>query len=648
MAYDLIGNTIQKVELNVTNSSYGVTTKVFAVKQKDVNSRIIHAKLKDANGYIDCTGCTVQLNATLPDMSKVCSYGKFEDGEIKVRIARSMLEEAGSVSCDISVIGECQILDVDIGMSTGLSDVKVDAELFEKAVTFSGEYKFEYLQRESDNEMVWHCNGVEYETLDSFGITYYGTQNEYDTIVVRYDNVSLLTTETFFLAVLETNYDQRADLGENDLDFTEYIKSHMKEFCQNMFLRYDTDEMNLLPSQQQNVRTNIDVYSTGEVDDVQEELQGNINETKKELQSKINEEVYALEDKINAVSGQLNKYAKSFVFDNYEQFVNWLTGMYVRADGRKASELIVGTDILFKDTTYPAMWCNSTTKEIYSISNFTPYRSDEILQSISVNGTKKEIKNKNVDIEVPSKTSELENDRFVEFSTSTQGLNDLQKYNARSNIGALAVLTENSAANDFSTKTRILPKTNDILEQNSLDIEFEKNVGEEVAVSALVKIKENGLDFQDKITGNFKRPTINNTEEMAFLSDLGEYYSKSDVYNKQEVDAKIVNVYNYKGSVETYDHLPVEAVVGDVYDVKSQYLDFPPGTNYAWNGSSWDALGGSFNTEGLLKYNQTQTLTDENKLTARNNIDAVSKKELEDAVAQVDGNIPHIKLIILG
>jgi len=50
----------------------------------------------------------------------------------------------------------------------------------------------------------------------------------------------------------------------------------------------------------------------------------------------------------------------------------------------------------------------------------------------------------------------------------------------------------------------------------------------------------------------------------------------------------------------------------------------------------------------LLKYNQTQTLTDENKLTARNNIDAVSKKELEDAVAQVDSNIPHIKLIILG
>ena len=34
MAYDLIGNTIQKVELNVTNSSYGVTTKVFAVKLK--------------------------------------------------------------------------------------------------------------------------------------------------------------------------------------------------------------------------------------------------------------------------------------------------------------------------------------------------------------------------------------------------------------------------------------------------------------------------------------------------------------------------------------------------------------------------------------------------------------------------------------
>ena len=50
----------------------------------------------------------------------------------------------------------------------------------------------------------------------------------------------------------------------------------------------------------------------------------------------------------------------------------------------------------------------------------------------------------------------------------------------------------------------------------------------------------------------------------------------------------------------------------------------------------------------MLKYNKAQNLTEENKQTARDNIDAVSKIELEDAVAQIDNNIPHIKLIILG
>lgn len=55
------------------------------------------------------------------------------------------------------------------------------------------------------------------------------------------------------------------------------------------------------------------------------------------------------------------------------------------------------------------------------------------------------------------------------------------------------------------------------------------------------------------------------------------------------IAARLVNVYRYIGSVQTYDDLPdpitenVEA--GDVYDVLAS------GMNYAWTGVKWDELG---------------------------------------------------------
>lgn len=61
-------------------------------------------------------------------------------------------------------------------------------------------------------------------------------------------------------------------------------------------------------------------------------------------------------------------------------------------------------------------------------------------------------------------------------------------------------------------------------------------------------------------------------------------------------------VYNYKDSV-TFANLPKSGQVnGDVYNVTDAFqLDsqqYPAGTNVAWNGTAWDALGGSVNLTG--------------------------------------------------
>ncbi len=63
---------------------------------------------------------------------------------------------------------------------------------------------------------------------------------------------------------------------------------------------------------------------------------------------------------------------------------------------------------------------------------------------------------------------------------------------------------------------------------------------------------------------------------------------------KTYADGKVTGLYNYKGSVATYANLPVSPDTGDVYNVEAAYQDYPAGTNWAYTGSAWDALGGSF------------------------------------------------------
>lgn len=68
-----------------------------------------------------------------------------------------------------------------------------------------------------------------------------------------------------------------------------------------------------------------------------------------------------------------------------------------------------------------------------------------------------------------------------------------------------------------------------------------------------------------------------------------------------DVKSKITSIYTYQGSRPTFELLPTEGnKVGDVWDVKTAYGDYPAGTNYAWNGQEWDALGGSIDLSGYF------------------------------------------------
>lgn len=100
-----------------------------------------------------------------------------------------------------------------------------------------------------------------------------------------------------------------------------------------------------------------------------------------------------------------------FSFDTYNNFISWLSGSYVRTDGKTTADLKVGSVILLEEENKPDYWCSSTASS-YTIENFTAYESKQ---------------------------------NFVRFD-DTQTLSDTNKSTARNNIGA-------ASANDLSNET---------------------------------------------------------------------------------------------------------------------------------------------------------------------------------------------------
>lgn len=70
------------------------------------------------------------------------------------------------------------------------------------------------------------------------------------------------------------------------------------------------------------------------------------------------------------------------------------------------------------------------------------------------------------------------------------------------------------------------------------------------------------------------------------------------------LEGKISSVYSYKGSKDTYAELPSDAAAGDVWNVEEAHDNHPAGTNWAWTGTAWDALGGAIDLSAY--YNKTQ------------------------------------------
>lgn len=84
-------------------------------------------------------------------------------------------------------------------------------------------------------------------------------------------------------------------------------------------------------------------------------------------------------------------------------------------------------------------------------------------------------------------------------------------------------------------------------------------------------------------------------------SEFDQTIESAKQYLKDYVDGKVSTAYKFQGSVENYSDLPSNPSIGDLYNVETADPDhgIDAGEQVVWTGTSWDDLGGVFDTSAI-------------------------------------------------
>lgn len=129
----------------------------------------------------------------------------------------------------------------------------------------------------------------------------------------------------------------------------------------------------------------------------------------------------------------------------------------------------------------------------------------------------------------------------------------------------------------------------------------------------------------------------------AILKKVGSDINLDNYVTKDQ----LTNIYTYKGSKTTYEDLPTEGnVVGDVWNVEEVYKsaldnkEYPAGTNYVWNGETWDAQGGSIDLSGYATKLELQSSVETLTQGIANNLAEIGllQTSVNNKVEKVEGS----------
>lgn len=216
---------------------------------------------------------------------------------------------------------------------------------------------------------------------------------------------------------------------------------------------------------------------------------------------------------------------------------------------------------------------------------------------------------------LPTAVSAFQND--AGYLTQHQSLSNYYTKAQVQNQVNSAVSTASDALQDAIDDEAAARASADSSLQSAVEAEASARASADSDIQDAVALKADASAVYTKSEINSRLNTINTTlDAKAFYSDLptavsdltndAGYITLNEVpevssssiiaalgYTPADA-ADLVSAYVYKGSVAAYANLPASGnTAGDVWNVVAAYGSYPAGTNWAWTGSAWDALGGS-------------------------------------------------------
>lgn len=227
-----------------------------------------------------------------------------------------------------------------------------------------------------------------------------------------------------------------------------------------------------------------------------------------------------------------------------------------------------------------------TTAEKNKLAGIESGADENVIETISVNGSEQTVTDKTVDITVPTKVSDLTNDSgFLTSYTETDPTVPAWAKAANKPVytaDEVGALPDSTVIPSASAATPLMDGTAAVGTSNAF---------------------ARGDHVHPSDTNKVDVSTFNTTVE-AFQTAIGNFDTTiTDISNNYARKTDITNMYKYKGSVAAVANLPSAGnTTGDVYNVESS------GMNYAWNGTEWDALGEIFTITAITN-SEIDTIT---------------------------------------
>lgn len=238
-----------------------------------------------------------------------------------------------------------------------------------------------------------------------------------------------------------------------------------------------------------------------------------------------------------------------------------------------------------------------TTAEKNKLEGIEAGADANVIETIQVNNQALTPTGKAVNIQVPTKTSEITNDSgFITSSDIPEGAaasTTTPKMDGTAAVGSELAFArgdhvhphDSSKANTASPTFTGTPKAPTATKGTDTT-----QIATTAFVQAAIADKQDTLTFDNNPTSGSSNPVKSGGVYSALAAKLDATTAESTYAKKTDISG----VYKYKGSVATYSALPSTGVsAGDVYNVEADDM------NYAWTGEAWDPLGSLITIESI-------------------------------------------------